>query len=213
MPREPLDANLDPQTLAALKMAAKRQLRTRMRSLRQALPAHSISQRSRRIVERIIDLPLYRSARSVALYAPMVGRGEVELREIDVHARSEGKRVYYPFIDVDSSGQTNAGFRLVESLDDLAERGHAFAEPPLVAPEAGPGEIDMIIVPALAVDADGHRLGQGSGFYDRVVPRYRPPAIAVAVVYDFQRLAELPTLPHDVRCDIVIDDKATKADE
>jgi 5-formyltetrahydrofolate cyclo-ligase len=64
-----------------------------------------------------------------------------------------------------------------------------------------------VIVPALAATPDGHRLGYGSGFYDVTLPELRPPALAVTVLYSFQLLAELPTLEHDVACDVVVTDR------
>jgi 5-formyltetrahydrofolate cyclo-ligase len=61
-------------------------------------------------------------------------------------------------------------------------------------------------VPALAATPDGHRLGYGKGFYDATLPDVCPPALAIAVVYSFQLLAELPVESHDHRCDLVATD-------
>jgi 5-formyltetrahydrofolate cyclo-ligase len=62
-------------------------------------------------------------------------------------------------------------------------------------------------VPALAVSPDGHRLGYGAGFYDATLPDFRPPGTAIAVVFDFQVLVELPVLSHDVACDVIVTDR------
>jgi 5-formyltetrahydrofolate cyclo-ligase len=102
-----------------------------------------------------------------------------------------------------------SALRLTRSSDELALRGGRFVEPPPDAPEAGRGDVDIVVVPALAVAANGHRLGYGAGFYDAALPDFRPPALAVVVAFDFQLLAEVPTLPHDVPCDIVVTDTRT----
>ncbi|MGC4070760.1 MAG: 5-formyltetrahydrofolate cyclo-ligase [Polyangiaceae bacterium] len=84
--------------------------------------------------------------------------------------------------------------------------GRSFAEPAPTAPRVDRGEVDVVIVPALAVTLDGLRLGYGSGFYDVTLPDVCPPARSIVVAYDFQRLVEIPTEPHDRRCDFVVTD-------
>jgi 5-formyltetrahydrofolate cyclo-ligase len=71
------------------------------------------------------------------------------------------------------------------------------------------GEVDLLFVPALAVAPNGQRLGYGAGFYDSLLPDVCPPGRAVAVAYDFQLLVDLPSLPHDVPCQIVLTDART----
>ena len=64
---------------------------------------------------------------------------------------------------------------------------------------------DVVIIPALAIDADGRRLGQGAGCYDRALPHVRPQTPVLAVVFDDERLEQpLPEEPHDRRVDGVI---------
>jgi 5-formyltetrahydrofolate cyclo-ligase len=186
-----------------LKRRAKRQLRQRMRALRGAIPASARRDRSLAIAERVIGLPEVLGAGSVALFSPMEEKGEVDLRVVDERCRARGARVYYPSAGGDGR---KAGFRLVGRLSDLAEAGHGFLEPGSDAPEAGPGEIDVMVVPALAVSELGHRLGYGAGFYDALVPQFSPPALTIVVAYDFELLAELPTHDWDVACDIVVTD-------
>jgi 5-formyltetrahydrofolate cyclo-ligase len=185
--------------------ATKQELRKRMRALRTAHPAEALAVRGRALVARALLLPEFAAARGVALFFPMADRKEVDLRALDAEARRQGKRVYYPFLEPRSEALVS-GLRLSESLQDLAERGRRFFEPPPEAPVAERGDVDLLFVPALAVAPTGHRLGYGAGFYDSLLPDVCPPAKAVAVAYDFQLLVELPILPHDVACDIVLTD-------
>lgn len=191
--------------ITELAEAAKVELRKRMRALRTAHPTDALAVRSAALVNRARSLELFQSARSVALFYPMSERKEVDLRELDAAARAAGKRVYYPFLERRGEAQVS-GLRLTQSLADLEPRGSAFCEPRPEGPEATRGEIDLLFVPALAVAPSGHRLGYGAGFYDSLLPDMRPPGKAVVVAYDFQLLVELPILPHDVPCDLVLTD-------
>jgi 5-formyltetrahydrofolate cyclo-ligase len=96
-------------------------------------------------------------------------------------------------------------FHVTASLADLAERGQIYLEPPADAADAAP--LDAIIVPSLQVDARGHRIGYGAGFYDRTIPRYAPPARTIVVAFDFQLIAEVPVTDGDVACEVVVTDK------
>jgi 5-formyltetrahydrofolate cyclo-ligase len=191
--------------VTALTEAAKQELRKRMRALRTAHPQAALGARNRNLVTRALALPLFESASSVALFFPMLERKEVDLRGLDAEARRRGMRVYYPYLE--RRGEAlSSGLKLTASLDELTEQGGRFHEPPTDAPVAARGDVDLLFVPALAVATSGHRLGYGAGFYDSLLPDFRPPGSAVVVSYDFQLLAELPTLPHDVACDGVLTD-------
>jgi 5-formyltetrahydrofolate cyclo-ligase len=200
---------VDPRLLAEITERAKRQIRSRMRSLRGAHPPAALAERNARIVERLRALPELAQARAVACFWPMTERHEVDLRPLDALLREQKKRVYYPGLAGGDGAAVRTAMRLTRSSDELVVRGGRFAEPPPEAPEAARGDVDLLVVPALAVAANGHRIGYGAGFYDAALPDFRPPALAVVVAYDFQLLAEVPTLVHDVPCDIVVTDTRT----
>jgi len=201
---KPLDADAD--TLAALGQRAKKQLRARLSATRRALPPSAVQARSARIVEVLASLPPLASARSVASFWPMEGRAEVDLRPLDRMLGERGVVRYYPFMDPNGTGGFRTGFRRVASASDLELRGRRFVEPPRDAPTAASGDIDVVLVPALAVTPDGQRLGFGSGFYDATLPDVAPPAVTIAVAFSFQLLGELFVEPHDVACDLVVTD-------
>lgn len=203
---KPVWVDLDPELVQALIPKAKKQLRARMKALRAALPEAQRRAKSAEIVHRVAEHSAFSNARRVGLFWPIAERGEVDVRPLDAAARMTGKFVYYPFMD--SSGDVfKTGFRPVKSPDELGRRGRAFKEPPRETPEAGPGELDLLVVPALAVAANGHRLGYGSGFYDATAPEFSPPAKLLAVAYDFQLLAEVPAAVHDVPVHIIVTDR------
>lgn len=198
----------DPATLADLKFRAKKQLRTRLRSLRAAHPEAVLAQASERVVERVLGLPQFRAARGLGLYWPIAERRELDVRPLALAAEAAHKRIYFPYLQPKPGG-FSTGFREVRSVAELAQRGQRFCEPPPEAPSAERGQIDLLIVPALAAAADGHRLGYGSGFYDATLPDFCPPARALIVVYEFQLLAELPVTENDFACSWVVTDRRT----
>jgi 5-formyltetrahydrofolate cyclo-ligase len=199
-------SDLDPELYRTILVRAKRQLRQRMSALRRAIPEPALAERNRRLCERIVLADWFSGARSIGLFWPIAGNNEVDLRPVDAHARSLDKRLFYPFMA--RQGETlRTGFRLLENPLELADHGHGFLEPGLRAPEAQRGDMDVIVVPALAVTPGGHRLGYGAGFYDVTLPDFCPPGRAVIVAFDFQLLGELPIAEFDFACHRVVTDQ------
>lgn len=186
-----------------LRARVKAELRKRMRSLRRALPATACAGRSARIAERLATLEPIARARSVGLFWPIEDWHEVDLRPLDARLRERGVRVAYPGVDPSDGVMT---FRFVTHPDAMELHGFGFREPSLRDPEALPGDIDAIVVPALAVDPRGHRIGYGAGHYDRALPRFAPPAVSIAVAFDFQVVAETPDTAHDVPVEWIVTD-------
>jgi 5-formyltetrahydrofolate cyclo-ligase len=187
-----------------LKHRVKAELRKRMRGLRNALPAGACAERSARIVDRLAALEPVARASSIALFWPIQERHEVDLRALDARLRARGARVAYPAVDAETHAMT---FRFIDHPDAMREQGFGFREPPPTAPEAGPGSLDAIVVPALAVDPSGHRIGYGAGYYDATLPAHVPPAASIVVAFDFQLIAEVPVMGSDVRLDWVVTDQ------
>lgn len=193
------------EALSAFGQLAKKKLRERSMATRRALPPAAVQARSGRIVELLQRLDPVRSARAIASFWPMPGRSEVDLRAFDRWLGERGAVRYYPFMDPKGSGFVT-GFRRIESSEELEPRGQKFAEPPRDAAVAQRGDVDVVIVPALAVTPEGHRLGYGRGFYDATLPDVAPPALTIVVAFSFQLAGELYVEPHDVRCDLVVTD-------
>jgi 5-formyltetrahydrofolate cyclo-ligase len=186
-----------------LRRRVKAEIRKRMRGLRNTLPASACAERSARIVDRVASLEPVATARAVALFWPIEAHHEVDLRNLDARLRARGARVAYPGVDAETGTMT---FRFADDLEAMQEHALGFREPPPGAPAASPGELDAIVVPALAVDPRGHRIGYGGGYYDRALPPVAPPAIAVAVAFDFQLVAEVPNTEGDVAVGWVVTD-------
>lgn len=186
-----------------LRVKVKAELRKRLRGVRKTLPPEAATERSSKIIATLEQHPAVVAAKRVALFWPIEARKEVDLRPLDRSLRARGVAIAYPAIDPDTNEMT---FRLT-AADRLEERGFGFAEPAADAPDAAP--LDVVVVPAIALDPSGHRIGYGAGYYDRTLPKYAPPAVTIGVAYDWQLVAEVPFTEHDVRVQWVVTDTRT----
>lgn len=192
----------DPEAVKILAFRAKNELRKRARALRNTVPQSAIAERSAKIQSRLEKLPQFLAAKRIALFWPIEGRNEVDLRALSKSLLDRGANVAFPSIDPDTRVMT---FRFPANPETMEERGLGFAEPAYSDPEAT--ELDVVIVPALGLDTSGNRLGYGAGYYDRTLPRFCPPATSIAVGFDFQLLVEVPTTEGDVPVDVVLTDE------
>jgi 5-formyltetrahydrofolate cyclo-ligase len=185
----------------AFRQRAKAMMRQRFRSQRAGLPAAAVAERSAAICAALLAHPAMAQARAVSLFWPMERRHEVDLRQLDAELRGRGCAVAYPHID----GEGVMTFRITAAASDLAATELGFFAPPASAPEAT--ALDVVVVPGLAFDDRGYRLGYGAGYYDRTLPRYCPPAVPIGVAYDFQLATELPSTDRDVPVVCVVTDR------
>jgi 5-formyltetrahydrofolate cyclo-ligase len=175
----------------------KRELRDRMKRVRRALGDENRAARSLAITERITSMSEWKAARTVALFVPM--RTEIDVGLLERAARIDGKRVAAPRMLEDLE------LELREWVDGVApvESGKMVREPPKDAPLVDPASVDLVIVPGLAFDERGARIGYGAGLYDRLLPKCRE-AKRIGVAHDFQLLAEIPEGPGDQRVDAIV---------
>lgn len=187
------------RTEAELRRRAKQALRGQMRTVRGALPASACDARSSAIQERVVALAELERATTILSFASI--RNEVRTRPIMETVWSARKRVALPRVVGDA-----LCLHLVEPDTPLVDGAFSVPEPPESASRVEPNEIDFALVPALAVDPRGFRIGYGGGYYDRLLPLLTK-ACTCAVAYDFQLISEVPELPFDGAVDLVVTDE------
>ena len=167
----------------------KKQLRRDMRQKRDALPQSQHQARAQALMEQLEALPAYQNAGTVCAYYPI--GSEIPLLPLLTRAMAQGKRVALPkcinkelyFYCVSDLTRLTPGYgNIPEPIGD---------EPPVADPHA------LVILPGLAFDLQGNRLGYGGGCYDRFLAR-EPEHPTVALYYDFQLLPELEHDAHDI---------------
>lgn len=182
----------DNASVAELKSKLRKILRKQRRE-QDAKLAHSASIE---ICDRVIGIPEYESSDVILAY--MCAKGEVDVSKIVDDAISRGKRVAFPLCIA------NGGLRLLipKTTESFTVGAYGIMEPAIDdSIEIEPSELDLIIVPAVAYTRECLRLGQGGGYYDRLLEK--AAAFTVGVGYDFQLLESLPVEPHDIPLDCV----------
>ena len=179
---------------------AKTSLRQSALRRRAALPEAERARWSRRIVARILDLPPYERSSVVLAYASFgteIGTGEFLKRVL-----GDGKNLILPRVERGRLGLYEVG----DLARDLAPGPWDIPEPiPDYCPVADPGSIDFALIPGVAFDGTGGRLGYGAGYYDRLLAGgLADHAPLVSGAFEAQIVDRVPVDPHDVRVDLVV---------
>ncbi|MFZ5816252.1 MAG: 5-formyltetrahydrofolate cyclo-ligase [Bacillota bacterium] len=170
----------------------KRALRREMIARRQGLEPAERARRSRAAQEALIATDWFHQARSLLLYLPI--RGEVETGLLAEAARAAGKRLLLPRVEREPVPR----LWLHQWVGEPVAGAYGIQEPAPDWPRVEPGEVDLAVVPGVAFDRTGNRLGYGGGYYDRTLPLMGRGRF-VALAYAFQLVEALPAEPHDVR--------------
>ena len=153
---------------------------------------------SRTIQERFLISYYFKQAKKIGLY--FSHRGEVSTQKIIFHSFHTNKLIYFPRVY-----KNNLVFKNIMSLSDLKYGYCGIMEPSELCFSIDISELDLLLVPCVAVDRNGNRLGWGGGFYDRLLQENNVKTICLA--YDFQIVSSLETEEFDQKVDVVISEK------
>ena len=199
--RDPVDATPQGAALREAKLALRREVLT----ARDALSAEARAAAAHAIAARVAALPSFAAARNVLL--TLAFRSEWETGLLVRTALAGGKGVAVP--------RVNPATRMLElhALSDLERDirpGHlGIPEPLPTCPRVAPAAIDWVLVPGVAFDLEGRRLGYGGGYYDRLLPLLPREAPRVVGTFDLQVVARVPAAPHDLGVDTIVTESRT----
>jgi 5-formyltetrahydrofolate cyclo-ligase len=174
---------------------SKREWRARLLAARRSLPSAQRAAEAAELAAAVLAIP----GDPVCCYLP-VGTEPGSPALVEALA-GQGRRVLLPVV----TGAFPLDWAVYDGPDSLVDGPHGLLEP--AGPRLGPAAIGLagvVLVPALAVDRIGTRLGRGGGHYDRSLPLARSDVPLVAVVRDVELVDELPREPHDVRMTAVL---------
>lgn len=181
----------------------KRTLRQQMLAHRRALSHDEWLLSSRLAQENLLALEEYSRAACIAVYA--AAHNEVDTALIVQTAFTVGKRVLYPAV----CGH-HMVLRQVEGVEQLSQGSFGILEPCSTGVDHQADGVDLIVVPGVAFDLSGHRIGYGKGFYDRFLQHPGREAALVGLCHDFQLIdGEIPADRHDIRMEIIVTDQRT----
>ncbi len=173
----------------------KKSLRKQIREQKKLLSEGQITEKSRRLAELFVDTQAYKAAKTLYGYLPY--NQEVRTVPILQRALQDGKKVAVPKVYGDTMR-----FIYLEDLTQVEKSAMSIPEPVADEPVAN-DPTALVLMPGLAFDRKGNRMGYGGGFYDQFLAR-EPDHPTVALCYDFQVVESIPADDHDIPVDLVL---------
>ena len=173
----------------------KKALRSAIREKKRAMTPQQIEEKSAALTVQFLATDLYKNASTIYGYLPY--NQEVRTIPLLQQAITDGKQVAVPKV----YGETMR-FILIADLSAV-EKGYAGIPEPKADEPVAQDERALVLMPGLAFDPAGNRMGYGGGFYDRFL-QAEPHHPTVALCYDFQMLPHLETEAHDIPVDLVL---------
>lgn len=174
----------------------KNSIRVSVGERRSALSQAEVKQKSLLISDNLYSLEAFKLSKSIALYSPILN--EVMTESIFNRAIQEEREVYFPRVNGSS-----LDFYRVDILEQLKTGQFGVLEPMDCCTKVSTEDIDLFILPALAFDKSGNRLGYGKGYYDRALANI-PDSKKIGLSYNMQILETLPTDEYDRRVGSVV---------
>ena len=175
----------------------KKASRAHFRRVRKDISSESRCLLDSALFSNIASHPAFLNADTVLCYYPV--KSEPNILPLIRHALSNGKKIAFPISHPESSTLT---FHRVESISDLTVGTYDIPEPPAYAPQVCEFNKSICIVPALAFDSNGNRLGYGGGYYDRFLKSFN--GVSILPIYSLLFSEFLPTDENDQKVDIII---------
>lgn len=179
-------------------------LRERLLAERDGLGSAERSEKSAAIRLAVERLEEYSNAQSILFYMPM--RGEADVLPLIQNAIQRGVRCALPRC---APGRSLRLFWVNDPETDTEPGSKGILEPKECLNECNTDGFSVIMVPGVAFDRQGRRLGWGAGYYDRFLAGAGRGALKIAPAFSFQVLDALPGLPHDVPVDVVVTELET----
>ena len=173
----------------------KQELRKQIRAQKRAMTIAQIEEKSRILGELFAQTEEYRRAGTIYGYLPY--NQEVRTVPMLEQALADGKRVAVPKCYGDEMR-----FIYLEDLSQV-EKGYCGIPEPIADEPIAEDETALVLMPGLAFDPQGHRMGYGGGFYDKFLEK-EPNHPTIALCYEFQMLEHLETEAHDIPVDTVL---------
>lgn len=173
----------------------KKTLRAEIRAKKRAMTAQEIEEKSAALAKAFYETAEYKNAKTIYGYLPY--NQEVRTTQMLAHAMADGKQVAVPKVYGDEMK-----FILLSDLSQVA-KGYAGIPEPIADGPVAADPTALVLMPGLAFDPEGHRLGYGGGFYDKFLAA-EPDHPTLALCYDFQMLPHLDTESYDIPVDRVL---------
>ncbi len=176
-------------------------LREKLKDLRSKVAPGMAEAASQSVWNLLAKLPEFHKAKTIGAFASTPG--EINTYPILEGILASDKKLYLPRVTADKS---RFDYYPVQDFNQLKTGAFGIQEPSGNRP-APWEELDLILVPGLAFDPKGNRLGFGKGYYDRVLPLLKKSALTVGLGYSFQIVPSVPFTPEDVPVKALLSEK------
>ena len=180
-------------------MSDKSLLRSQYLKVRAMICDKEKAEKSKTITGKLLSTDEYSSAKCVFVYVST--KNEVSTFDMIERMLADGKRVAVPLCDIKTHTMSAVE---IKSISELLPGAYSILEPVCKTQTISKDEIDLAIVPGVAFDRQGNRLGMGGGYYDRFLDGFC--GISVGIVYSDCLTEALPVCLHDKKVDMVITD-------
>ena len=182
----------------------KEVIRKKMLELRKNMNEEDVKLKSSKIIDTLLKLPSVKNAKNVMVY--MSFRNEVNTFELIETLKIQGKKIIAPLCDMKEIKIIPSEVNDIEK--DFVKSKLGYLEPNKERLRAVDiDDIDVIVVPGVAFDKKGNRIGFGAGFYDRFLKNKSKKTVTVALAYDYQIIDTIPNDKFDVPLDYIITEK------
>jgi len=182
----------------------KEEIRTTALERRRAMLPREVQVKSEMIRGRLFERPEFAIAQTVLFYVSY--DNEVATHDMIKRSLLDRKRIVVPCAD---TREKTLSLSLLRRWDDLVPGAYKIPEPKVECRmPARIEDLDLCIIPGVAFDEAGHRIGHGMGFYDRLL-RYPHQALKVGLAFELQVVPAIPAEPHDVTLDMIVTERRT----
>lgn len=191
----------------------KAALRRQFRSYRRTLSGNAYVRKSRQIATRALSLPEVRTAKVVHVYWPLIERKEVDTRPLIRTLHAAGQRVVLPVVTAFPPDAPQMEHRVYCGDDSLRANRWGIPEPTAAA-TVPPSALDVVLLPALGAGTNGHRIGNGAGYYDAFLAPLaasQTPCPRIVLTYEDTLVEHVPAANHDVPATHIVTESRTLA--
>ena len=180
---------------------SKERVRKETLELRKAISTEELVKKSKDVAEKLFSTELYKNANTIMAYVDF--RNEVKTEKIIKTAIADGKRIVIP-ISVIATRQLILS-EIINYDIELESGAYGILEPRAdYIREVDPSLVDLVLVPGVAFDERGFRIGYGGGYYDRFLDRVRPETAKIALAVEVQMVEYAFEDSHDIAVDMII---------
>lgn len=181
-----------------MRQPQKQNLRQQMRHRRQQLSEQEARNAGNQCLHWLQQLPNLHQCTQIGLY--LSHRGELNTQPIADYLHEQGHQLFLPVVD---AHEKKLHFALWNKHQPLQPNHYGIGEPPADAHRLSVKQLDLLLMPVVAFDRKGNRLGMGGGYYDRTLAGLHQPPLKTGLAYSFQEAPALPADPWDIALDYI----------